>query len=149
VKLLLAGMPMTPVPRIAGAVFRAATDPDVATSGCPWVLPDDGPVIRVEKEALRAGVYEMLDTRIRSGIRCVLIFPLIDTGHDMVCVTPQVLQGGPALDSIVLRLGTYLPSCAVDRPCSVTCSSLYKKCPSSENLTIFPPLCFHSQVHDP
>ena len=56
---------MTPISRIAGAVLRAATDPDVATSGCPWVLPDDGPVIRVEKEALRAGVYELLDRRIR------------------------------------------------------------------------------------
>ncbi|KAH9010575.1 hypothetical protein EDB85DRAFT_2161127 [Lactarius pseudohatsudake] len=65
VKLLLAGIPLTPVPRIAGAVFRAATDPDLATSGCPWVLPDDGPVIRVEKEALRAGVYDMLNKRIR------------------------------------------------------------------------------------
>lgn len=62
---MLAGIPMTPIPRIASAVFRAATDPDVATSGCPWVLPDDGPVIRVEKEALRAGVYQMLDARIR------------------------------------------------------------------------------------
>ncbi|KAH9980435.1 NAD(P)-binding protein [Russula compacta] len=65
VKLFLAGLPLTPVPRIAGAVFRAATDPDVATSGCPWVLPDDGPVIRVEKEALRAGLYEILDRRLR------------------------------------------------------------------------------------
>ena len=62
---MLAGLPLTPVPRIAGAVFRAATDPDAATSGCPWVLPDDGPVIRVEKEELRAGVYGMLDARIR------------------------------------------------------------------------------------
>jgi len=69
VKILLAGLPMTPIPRIAGAVFRAATDPDVATSGCPWVLPDDGPVIRVEKEALRAGVYEILDQRIRRAYR--------------------------------------------------------------------------------
>jgi len=69
VKILLAGLPLTPVPRIAGAVFRAATDPDVATSGCPWVLPDDGPVIRVEKEALRAGVYELLRQRIRRSIR--------------------------------------------------------------------------------
>lgn len=68
VKILLAGLPLTPVPRIAGAVFRAATDPDVATSGCPWVLPDDGPVIRVEKEALRAGVYELLGQRIRRSI---------------------------------------------------------------------------------
>ncbi|KAH9958150.1 hypothetical protein BC827DRAFT_618906 [Russula dissimulans] len=64
VKILLAGLPLTPVPRIAGAVFRAATDPDVATSGCPWVLPDDGPVIRVEKEALRAGVYQLLEKRL-------------------------------------------------------------------------------------
>lgn len=59
---------MTPVPRIAGAVFRAATDPNAVTSGCPWVLPDDGPVIRVEKEALRAGVYEILGRRIRRSI---------------------------------------------------------------------------------
>jgi hypothetical protein len=65
---------MTPIPRIAGAVFRAATDPDVATSGCPWVLPDDGPVIRMEKEALRTGVYEMLNARIRRTKRCALIF---------------------------------------------------------------------------
>ncbi|KAH9970036.1 hypothetical protein BGW80DRAFT_1562461 [Lactifluus volemus] len=64
-RLLLAGLPMTPIPRIAGAVFRAATDPDVATSGCPWVLPDDGPVILMEKEVLRTGVYELLDARIR------------------------------------------------------------------------------------
>jgi len=64
-KLMLAGIPLTPVPRIAGAIFRAATDPDLATSGCPWVLPDDGPVIRVEKEALRTGVYKMLSDRVR------------------------------------------------------------------------------------
>jgi len=64
-KLMLAGFPTTPVPRIAGAIFRAATDPDIATTGCPWVLLDDGPVIRVEKEVLRAGVYELLNRRLR------------------------------------------------------------------------------------
>jgi hypothetical protein len=69
VRIFLAGFPLTPVPRIAGAVFRAATDPDVATSGCPWVLPDDGPVIRVEKEALRAGVYEAIGRRMRRAHR--------------------------------------------------------------------------------
>jgi hypothetical protein len=63
-KVILAGLPLTPVPRIAGAVFRAATDPDMAASGCPWVLPDDGPVIRVEKEALRTGVYEAISQRM-------------------------------------------------------------------------------------
>ena len=74
VKLLLAGIPLTPVPRIAGAIFRAATDPDFATSGCPWVLPDDGPVIRVEKEALRAGVYDMLSDRVRRANKYVPFF---------------------------------------------------------------------------
>jgi hypothetical protein len=69
VKILLAGLPLTPVPRIAGAVFRAATDPDIATSGCPWVLPDDGPVIRVEKEAFRAGVYEAISRRMLRAFR--------------------------------------------------------------------------------
>jgi len=68
VKLMLAGIPLTPVPRIAGAVFRAATDPDTATSGCPWVLPDDGPVVRLEKEALRVGVYEILGKRVRRAV---------------------------------------------------------------------------------
>ena len=34
VKLILAGLPLTPVPRITGAVSRAATDPETTTSGC-------------------------------------------------------------------------------------------------------------------
>ena len=83
-KLLLAGIPLTPVPRIAGAIFRAATDPDLATSGCPWMLMDDGPVIRVEKEALRTGVYDMLGDRIRRVTRYVLCFSVsrrIAGGH--------------------------------------------------------------------
>lgn len=68
-KLFLAGVPRTPVSRIAGAVFRAATDPDSATSGCPWILPDDGPVLLVQKEVLREGVYEMLNNRVRRTMR--------------------------------------------------------------------------------
>ncbi|KAH9988734.1 hypothetical protein BJV77DRAFT_1020304 [Russula vinacea] len=47
-RLLLAGIPLTPISRIAGAVFRAATDPDLR-----------------RKEGLRGGVYEMLSARIR------------------------------------------------------------------------------------
>lgn len=63
-KALILGMPMTPVERVAGAIFRAATDPDPATSGCPWVLPDDGPVLLLKKEILHEGVYEMLNNRV-------------------------------------------------------------------------------------
>jgi hypothetical protein len=64
------GMPLTPVERVAGAIFRAATDPEPATSGCPWVLPDDGPVLLLKKEILREGVYEMLNNRVRRIVRC-------------------------------------------------------------------------------
>lgn len=60
---------MTPAERIAGAIFRAATDPDRATSGCPWVLPDDGPVLLLKKEVLHEGVYEMLNKRVSRIVR--------------------------------------------------------------------------------
>jgi len=63
-KLITAGMPTTPVERVAGAIFRAATDPDPTTSGCPWVLPDDGPVLLLKKETLHEGVYDMLNNRV-------------------------------------------------------------------------------------
>ena len=68
-KVFLAGVPRTPVERVAGAVFRAATDPDPATSGCPWMLPDDGPVFLLQKEDLREGVYDMLNKRVRRTVR--------------------------------------------------------------------------------
>ncbi|KAI0303534.1 hypothetical protein B0F90DRAFT_1809708 [Multifurca ochricompacta] len=68
-KTLLVGVPLTPVARIAGAIFLAATDPDPATSGCPWVLPDDGPVLLFKKEVLREGIYGILDIRVRRLLR--------------------------------------------------------------------------------
>ena len=68
-RALTVGMPMTPVERVAGAIFRAATDPDRATSGCPWMLPDDGPVLLLKKEVLDEGVYEMLNKRVSRIVR--------------------------------------------------------------------------------
>jgi hypothetical protein len=68
-KVLTAGMQMAPIERVAGAIFRAATDPDPATSGCPWALPDDGPVLLLKKETLHEGVYEMLNNRTRRVLR--------------------------------------------------------------------------------
>jgi hypothetical protein len=68
-RALTVGMPMTPAERVAGAIFRAATDPDRATSGCPWVLPDDGPVLLLKKEVLHEGVYEMLNKRVSRIVR--------------------------------------------------------------------------------
>lgn len=71
VKLILAGLPMTPVPRVAGAIFYASTEPNPETSGSAWLLPDDGPVFLVPKEAFKLGVYKMIDDRINSLTRHV------------------------------------------------------------------------------
>jgi hypothetical protein len=62
-KVILSGIPLTPVSRIAGAIFYAATDIDMETSGSAWLLPDDGPVFRVGKEDFKLGIYEMIDQR--------------------------------------------------------------------------------------
>ncbi|KAI0042899.1 hypothetical protein FA95DRAFT_1609818 [Auriscalpium vulgare] len=65
VKLALAGIPLTPVDHIAAAIFYAATDPDPKTNGLPWVLPDEGPVFRLDRERLTLGVYGLLNQRVR------------------------------------------------------------------------------------
>lgn len=63
VKAFLAGIPLVPVPRIAGAIFNAATDPSPETDGSAYTLPDDGPVFRIEKPSLTEGVYKMINQR--------------------------------------------------------------------------------------
>jgi len=72
VKLLLAGIPLTPVPRIAGAIFYTATNPDPATNGCAWLLPDNGPVFLVPREEFKLGVYKMIDDRVNSLLAYIL-----------------------------------------------------------------------------
>lgn len=62
-KVILTGIPMLPVPRIAGCMIYAATNPDPKTSACAWLLPDDGPVFFVGKEDFKLGVYKMIDDR--------------------------------------------------------------------------------------
>ncbi|TFK44278.1 hypothetical protein BDQ12DRAFT_672693 [Crucibulum laeve] len=66
VKLMLAGIPLTPITRVAGAIFYAATDPDFASNGSAWLLPDDGPVFMVPREEFKQGVYKMIDDRANS-----------------------------------------------------------------------------------
>ncbi|KZV62661.1 NAD(P)-binding protein [Peniophora sp. CONT] len=63
VKVALAGIPLTPVSRIAGAVFYAALDADASSDGAPWLLPDDGPVFLLPQEKLTTGVYGLINTR--------------------------------------------------------------------------------------
>jgi hypothetical protein len=70
-KLVLAGIPLTPIERVSGAIFYAATDVDSSSNGSAWVLPDEGPVFRLEKETLTGGVYDMLAERVRTIQRWV------------------------------------------------------------------------------
>ncbi|KAH6914395.1 hypothetical protein BKA70DRAFT_1421172 [Coprinopsis sp. MPI-PUGE-AT-0042] len=51
---------------LGGAIFYAATDPDPETNGAAWLLPDDGPVVKVVKEQFKLGVYAMVDQRVNA-----------------------------------------------------------------------------------
>ncbi|EIN12899.1 NAD(P)-binding protein [Punctularia strigosozonata HHB-11173 SS5] len=70
-KVTLAGIPLTPVGRIAGecAIVYTATDPNPSTNGCPWLLPDDGPLVLLEQERLREGVHQLLNDRWMRVVR--------------------------------------------------------------------------------
>lgn len=70
-RVALAGIPLTPVSRIAGAVFYAALDTDTSSDGSPWLLPDDGPVFLLPQEKLTTGVYDLINARAQRAKGCV------------------------------------------------------------------------------
>lgn len=61
--VFMAGMPMTPVNRIATTTLYAATNPDPETTGSVFALMDDGPVLMLEKEIIKGGVYDIVSAR--------------------------------------------------------------------------------------
>jgi len=63
VKVVLAGLPMVPIDRIAKTIFVSATDPDMSTSGSAYVLLDDGLAMRLEPDVIKTGVYKVMDAR--------------------------------------------------------------------------------------
>ena len=75
VKVFLAGIPLTPVSRIAGAIFHAASNPDPETNGCAWLLLDNGPLFRVEPDSFKQGVYKMMDDRVNALLKWVEFQP--------------------------------------------------------------------------
>ncbi|KAF8872595.1 hypothetical protein CPB85DRAFT_1237546, partial [Mucidula mucida] len=56
--------PLSPITRVAGAIFYTATNPDSETSGASWIVLDDGPLYAVPKEELRVGLYDKLNQLI-------------------------------------------------------------------------------------
>jgi len=107
VKVFLAGIPKTPVSRIAGAIFYAATDSDEKSSGSAWLLVDDGPVFMVPKEEFKQGVYKMIDDRanaargVHTRIKGWYLF-----AHDIWRITGRAV--------ITIGLGTSLAKIAWD-----------------------------------
>lgn len=73
-KLALAGIPKVPIPRIAGAIIRCATEPDCLNASAVWTIPDGGPVFRMNREVLNQGVYKMLNDRLLTLGRYVVMF---------------------------------------------------------------------------
>lgn len=70
-KVFMAGIPLTPVPRISGAIFLAATDATPDTNGAVYVLPDEGEVFRVPHVQLNEGVYALINNRAKRYIGSV------------------------------------------------------------------------------
>lgn len=71
-RAFLHGLPLAPVPRVAGAIFRAASDTEELSDGCVWTVPDDGEVCRIPRERMQlvGGVYSALNERLaRAGPR--------------------------------------------------------------------------------
>jgi hypothetical protein len=64
-RLLIAGIPLVPIERIGGAIILAATDRDMSSTGAAWLLPDGGPLLRLRRDAIRVGVYDIITNRTR------------------------------------------------------------------------------------
>ncbi|KAF9649475.1 NAD(P)-binding protein [Thelephora ganbajun] len=64
--IFLAGFPMVPINRIAVTTLYAATHPDLETTGSVFALIDDGPVLLLENEIVKGGVYDILSARAAS-----------------------------------------------------------------------------------
>lgn len=57
---ILEGLPLTPVDLISKTIIRGATDPDLTTTACGYILPDDKEVHQVEKAAQIKAVHPSL-----------------------------------------------------------------------------------------
>ena len=64
-RALIVGIPLVPIERVGGAIILAATDRDMSSTGAAWLLPDSGPLLRLEKEVITGGVYDVISNRIK------------------------------------------------------------------------------------
>ena len=60
----MTGIPFVPVPKVAGAVFLAATDAAPNTQGSVYTLPDEKEVFRIPHMQIDGGFYGILNERV-------------------------------------------------------------------------------------
>jgi len=94
--VFLAGLPMTPVNRIAIATLYAVTNPDIETTGSVFALIDDGPVLLLENEVIKGGVYDIVTAR---AMRVTTAVTWVRIGTDVA----KVLV--PKISKIVIPVG--------------------------------------------
>jgi len=70
-RVAVAGIPLLPIERVAGTIIFSSADPNIASTGAVWLLPDDGPLLRLEKEIVKGGVYDVIAERNRQFIGTV------------------------------------------------------------------------------
>jgi len=95
-RVFLAGLPMVSVHRIATTILYAATNPDPETAGSVFALVDDGPVLLLEKEAIKGGIYDIFNAR---AARLLTAVTYIGVGVDVAKVL------GPKMFKLVIPAG--------------------------------------------
>ena len=78
-RIAIAGIPLTPIERVAGTIIFSSTDPDIASTGAVWLLPDGGTLLRLEKEIVKGGVYDIIAERNKRFIGYAQHTPLRNT----------------------------------------------------------------------
>ncbi|KAJ3825503.1 NAD(P)-binding protein [Lentinula raphanica] len=57
-------IPLTPVPRIAGAILYAASQPDPSCNGAAFWIPDGGAsTFMISREEFKPGIYDYIDSK--------------------------------------------------------------------------------------
>lgn len=69
-KAFMAGIPLTPISRIGGAIFKAVTDVDPDTNGAVYAIPDHRETFRLNHAQLHIheGVYKLINKRVRLAL---------------------------------------------------------------------------------
>lgn len=71
------GIPLVPIERVGGATIFTAMNHNISSTGAAWLLPDRGPLLQLEKEVMRGGVYDMSADRTRRKVFIPISSPIV------------------------------------------------------------------------